>query len=204
MTTEPNGMQGPAEGQPEDTSNLFADLPFDEQLVALRDELKESRRESSQSLDAAQRAQADLVNYRRRVDDERIELGKYSNSRLITKLLPVVEELDLAVSHAGGGTANNSWLEGVKLIQRKLSNLLESEGVTRIETVGAEFNPMEHEALGTVETTQYAPGYIAEAVRPGYRLQDRIIQPAQVIVAREPEDTDHPGESSESKEEKHG
>ena len=209
MTTEPNGMQDPvdgpaAEGQPEDTSSLFADLPIDEQLVALRNELKESRRESSQSLDAAQRAQAELVNYRRRVDDERIELGKYSNSRLITKLLPVVEELDLAVAHAGGGTANDSWLEGVKLIQRKLSNLLESEGVTRIETVGAEFNPVEHEALGTVETTQYAPGYIAEAVRPGYRLQDRIIQPAQVIVAREPENPAHSEKSRESKEKKHG
>jgi molecular chaperone GrpE len=179
-------------------------LPAEEQLVILREEVEEYRRETSQSLDAAQRAQADLVNYRRRADEERIALGKYSNTRLISKLLPVAEELDLAVTHAGGGTANDSWLEGIKLIQRKLSNLLESEGVTKIETVGAAFDPMEHEALGTVATNQHPPGHVAEAVRSGFRLHDRVIQPAQVIVAREPDETDQVNESSESKEIEHG
>lgn len=205
MTLESNEDHNPAdeylaEKRASDSNNL----PVEEQLVVLREEIEEYRRETSQSLDAAQRAQAELVNYRRRVDDERIALGKYSNTRLISKLLPVVEELDLAVTHAGDGAANNSWLEGIKLIQRKLSNLLESEGVTKIETVGAVFNPMEHEALGTVETTQHPPGHITEAVRSGYRLHDRVIQPAQVIVAREPEETDQTDESSESKEIEHG
>ena len=184
--------------------DLISDLSIDEQLVFLRDELEESRRETGQSMDAAQRAQAELVNFRRRTDEERIELGKYSTTRLISKLLPVAEELDLAVSHAVGGGAKDSWLEGVKLIQRKLSNLLESEGVTPIETVGAVFNPIEHEALGTVESSEHAPGYIAEAVRSGYRLHDRVIQPAQVIVARESQESDQVNESSESKENKHG
>ena len=180
-------------------SDLPSDLPIEEQLVNLREELEEYRREARQNLDAAQRAQAELVNYRRRTDEERINLGKYSNSRLITNLLPVAEELELAVTHGGDGETSSSWLEGVKLIQRKLTNLLASEGVTEIETVGIEFNPMEHEALGTVETTQHPPGYIVEAVRPGYRLHDRVIQPAQVMVAREPQNTDEFAESSESK-----
>ena len=187
-----------------DKVDLVSDLSIDEQLVVLRDELEESRREIGQSLNAAQRAQAELVNFRRRADEERIELGKYSNTRLISKLLPVAEELDLAVSHAVGGGAKDSWLEGVKLIQRKLSNLLESEGVTQIETVGTVFNPIEHEALGTVETSQHAPGHIAEEVRSGYRLRDRVIQPAQVIVARESQESDQAMESNESKENKHG
>ena len=205
MTLGSNEDQTPedeslAEQGPSDHNSL----PVEEQLVVLREELEEYRRETSQSLDAAQRAQAELVNYRRRADEERITLGKYANTRLISKLLPVVEELDLAVTHAGGGATNNSWLEGVKLIQRKLSNLLESEGVTKIDTVGAVFNPVEHEALGTVETTQHPPGHIAEALRSGYRLHDRVIQPAQVIVAREPEERDQADESSESKEIEHG
>ena len=208
MTLESNGEtnenQKPEEessGREEtnDYGNLSSDLSIEEQLVNLREELEEYRREASQNLDAAQRAQADLVNYRRRTDEERISLGKYSNSRLITNLLPVVEELDLAVNHAEDGAANSSWLAGVKLIQRKLANLMASEGVTEIETVGIEFNPTEHEALGTVETTQHPPGYIIEAVRPGYRLHDRVIQPAQVMVAREPQNTDEIAESSESK-----
>ena len=153
----------------------------------LRDALDASRKELDQSLDAAQRTQADLVNYKRRTDDERIEHGKYSNSRLIGKILPVMEELDLAVSHAGEGGPNDSWLEGVKLIQRKLSNLLQSEGVQEIETVGILFNPVEHEALGTEPTAEYPPGYITQAIRPGFRLYDRVVQPAQVMVAREPD-----------------
>ena len=203
MIMESNDTQDPmdepvADEGASDKSDRLSDLSIDKQVAALRNELEESRRETSQSLDAAQRAQAELVNYRRRADEERIELGKYSNTRLISKLLPVAEELDLAVSHGGG--ANDSWLEGVKLIQRKLSNLLESEGVTQIETEGAVFNPVEHESLGTVETNEHPPGYIAEAVRSGYRLRDRVIQPAQVIVAREPEVKDQADESSESKE----
>jgi len=162
-------------------------LTVEEQVMFLRNALESSRSELDQSLGAAQRAQAELVNYKRRTDDERIELGKYSNSRLISRILPVMEELDLAVTHAGDNGPNDSWLEGVKLIQRKLSNVLQTEGVQEIETVGLAFNPVEHEALGTEPTAEYPPGYITMAVRPGYRLHDRVIQPAQVMVAREPE-----------------
>ena len=191
MKKEPNDVQGHDSEPPAgEEAGEERGLSLTDQLAALRDELEESRREASQNLDAAQRAQADLVNYRRRADEERISLGKYSTTRLIAKVLPVMEELDLAVAHAEQGGPTASWLEGVKLIQRKLLHLLESEGVTEIETVGVEFNPVEHEALGTVETAQYPPGCVTEAVRPGYRLHDRVIQPAQVMVAREPENRD--------------
>ena len=205
MTTEPNDEQ--AQEKPslnEDGSGELSHLSIEDQVTALQDLLQESQREASQSRDAAQRVQAELVNFRRRTDGERIDLGKYANSRLISKLLPVLEELDLAMSHGETGSTNDSWLEGVKLIQRKLHNLLQSEGVTEIETVGAEFNPMEHEALGTVETAEHPSGYVAEVVRAGYRLHDRVIQPAQVMVAREPAKPDPTEEFSESKEIEHG
>ena len=151
-------------------------------------------------IDPETKPQADLVNHRRRADEERTTLSKYANSRLIAKLLPVREELDLAVSHAGDGGPNSSWLEGVKLIQRKLASLLQSEGVTEIEAVGTMFNPVEHEALGTEQTTEHPSGYVTEAVRPGYRLHDRIIQPAQVMVAREVDPAIGSNESSKSEE----
>ena len=92
--------------------------------------------------------------------------------------------MDLAISHSGKAGAADSWLEGIKLIQRKLLSLLESEGVELIEGVGDSFHPIEHEALGTDESTEYPAGHIIEVVRSGYRLQDRVIQPAQVIVSR--------------------
>ena len=193
MTTDSNELsldrdQPSADEESSPGREMPSGLTIEEQVEFLRDALDASRKELEQSLDAAQRAQAGLVNYKRRTDDERIEQGKYANSRLISKILPVMEELDLAMTHAGESGTNDSWLEGVKLIQRKLSSLLQSEGVAEIETVGNPFNPVEHEALGTEPTADYPPGHITKALRPGYRLYDRVIQPAQVMVARELED----------------
>ena len=75
---------------------------------------------------------------------------------------------------------------------------MQSEGVTEIEAVGTMFNPVEHEALGTEQTTEHPSGYVTEAVRPGYRLHDRVIQPAQVMVAVEPETSKNDKDSHES------
>ena len=185
MTNTNEEWQIPAE-EPEVTqaADQYRHLPLEEQVTALLGDLEGAQREARQNLDLAQRAQADLANFRRRTDEERISSAKYSNGRLITKLLPVKEDLDLALTHADEGGPSASWLEGVKLIQRKLLNLLESEDVALIEAEGAIFNPLEHEALGTEETTIHPPGHIIKVVRAGYRLHDRVIQPAQVIVAR--------------------
>ena len=163
----------------------YQHLSPEEQVAALSSDLGEARKEIDQSRDVAQRAQADLVNYRKRADDERISLQQYSNSRLITKLLPVYDELGLAMAHADRSEAANPWVEGVKLIQRKVYNLLESEGVSKIEAMGAPFDPSEHEAVGTQESPDYPPGHVVEVLRNGYRLHDRVIQAAQVVVARE-------------------
>ena len=178
----------------------FAELSWETQVEALKQALQDGWNQAAQNLDLAQRAQAETANQRRRSDEERISQSKYANGRLLTKLLPVVEELDLAISHAGHNDADispgeesagqdthdngSSWIEGVRLIQRKLMALLESEGVTQIDPVGVVFNPMEHEALGTDESSEYPSGHVIQAVRNGYRLHDRIIQPAQVIVAK--------------------
>ena len=180
---ENSGWQLPPQ-DPEATTVDYTQLPLEDQVPALEKYLEVAQLEASQNLDLAQRAQADLVNYKRRADEERISLSKFSNSRIITKLLPVKEELDLAITHSGTAGAVDSWLEGIKLIQRKLLTLLESEGVELIEGVGDMFNPVEHEALGTDESTEIPAGHIIEVVRFGYRLQDRVIQPAQVIVSR--------------------
>jgi molecular chaperone GrpE len=182
-------------------STAFAELPLSEQVDLLKGALQDASHQVAQNVDLAQRAQADMANFRRRTDEERIAQGKYSASRVIAKLLPVVEELDLAMNHADSNdsddlgektsrrdaqTSESAWFQGVRLIQRKLLALLESEGVTAIDSVGVAFNPLEHEALGTDESTEFPPGHVIQAVRKGYRLHDRIIQPAQVIVATEP------------------
>jgi molecular chaperone GrpE len=204
MTSEANGdeMVEAATGTGL-ASSTYTHLPLEEQVLALLGDLEQAQLEASQNLDQAQRAQAELVNQRRRADDERVAQGKYLNSRLITKLLPVSGELDLAIAHADGRGAESAWLEGIKLIQRNLLNLLESEGVSTIEALQAMFNPLEHEALGTEESTEIPPGYITQVLRLGYRLHDRVIQPAQVIVSRESPAADPADQTTETEETEH-
>ena len=168
-------------------------LPLDEQVSRLKSDLETAQQEAANNLDASLRAQAEMANFRRRTDEDRINNAKYSNSRLISNILPVLEELDLAISHTESSAENNvnsngQLLEGIKLIQRKLTGVLESEGVVAIEAVGLMFNPLEHEAVGTEETTEIDAGYVTEILRPGFRLHDRIIRPAQVMVAMAPKD----------------
>ena len=136
-----------------------------------------------------QRVQADFVNYKRRNDEDRLEQQKYANSRLILKLLPVLDDFNLAIEHASKSEADASWLEGIKLIQRKLSTLFESENVVRVEAEGKTFDPFEHEAMAYKESSSHIEGVVLEVVRDGYKLHDRVIRPAVVILAKEPGST---------------
>ena len=193
---ENTGEQPESQGLEQELEELLAQasvdldsLPLDEQVSLLKSRLEQAEQEAANNLDTAQRAQAEMVNFRRRTDEDRIANSKYANSRLISNVLPVLEELELAVTHAesNSGGVSDSLLEGIKLIQRKLTGVLESEGVASIEAVGFMFNPLEHEALGTEETSEVEPGYITQIIRPGFRLHDRVISPAQVMVARAPQ-----------------
>ena len=185
MTTEPNEfIDGNGAGTAEEP-DCWRQWPLEDQVAHLAESLRQAQQEAAHNLDATQRAQAEMANFRRRTDEERIANARFSNGRLITKFLPAMEDLDLAIGHAN---ADDPWVEGVKLIQRKLNAVLESEGVTPIEAQGVMFNPLEHEALGTEDSSDHPPGYITQTLRPGYRLHDRVIRPAQVMVARAPQD----------------
>ena len=131
-----------------------------------------------------QRMQADFVNYRRRVEGDREQQQSHANSRLMLKLFPVMDEFGLAIDHAAQSDADGPWLEGVRLIQRKLTALLESESVTRIEAEGVPFDPFEHEALSYQESASHPDGQVMTVVRDGYKMHGRVIRPALVILAK--------------------
>ena len=187
---------------------IGAPLSIEEQVDALNAEIEELGIEKSQMKDALQRAQADLINYKRRSEEERGDQQMYSNSRLILKLLPVLDEFTLAINHARtsqpepaeGPAADASWLEGIGLIHRKLASLLESENVVRIQVEGKEFDPLEHEAIAYQESAEHQEGQILTVVRDGYKLHGRIIRPALVIVAKKPEN-DQGDSNQQTKEE---
>ncbi len=163
-------------------------LTPEQEAAMLRMALAEANEEIARQSDAVQRGHADLANARRRHDEERLTIQRQANSRLLVGLLPIVDELDLAVNHLQSGDtvstdgASDSWTEGVRLIQRKLAAFLESQGVARIECLGEPFNPELHEAVGMAQVDDAASGSIVEVLRQGYRLHDRVVQVAQVVV----------------------
>ncbi len=163
-------------------------LTPEQEAAMLRMALAEANEEIARQADAVQRGHADLANARRRYDEERLNFQRQANSRLLVGLLPIVDELDLAVNHLESGdtastdNASDSWTEGVRLIQRKLAAFLESQGVARIECLGEPFNPELHEAVGMAQVGDAESGSIVEVLRQGYRLHDRVVQVAQVVV----------------------
>ena len=185
----------PAHGHPDPDPSIDAiespPMTPEQEASMLRAALAEANEEIARQLDAVQRGLADLANLRRRNDEERRTVQEHANSRLLVHLLPIVDELDLAINHLqyepdaddkDGSTVAESWAEGVRLIQRKLAAFLESEGVTRIDSLGETFNPELHEAVGIAQVGDAESGSIVEVLRQGYRLRNRVVQAAQVVV----------------------
>ena len=177
-----------APAPPQEEADDGPPLTPEQEAAMLRMALAEANEEIARQADAVQRGHADLANARRRHDEERLNIQRQANSRLLVGLLPIVDELDLAVNHLKSGPTaptaetSDSWTEGVRLIQRKLAAFLESQGVARMECLGEPFNPELHEAVGMAQVGDAASGSIVEVLRQGYRLHDRVVQVAQVVV----------------------
>ena len=151
------------------------------------DPVEDIERDRDQFKALAQRAQADLVNYRRRVDDERQELQRNANASLLTKFLGVVDDFERAIDMLPGDAASAGWEEGLLLVKRNLESLLESEGVSKIDAAGKQFDPWEHEAVHYIESSDKEDGTIVQVFRDGYRLHDRVLRASQVIVSKAPD-----------------
>ncbi len=153
-------------------------------LESLQAELEEADRERSQFRALAQRAQADLVNFRRRAEEEREEVYRSTAARLIIKLLAVLDDLERALDHIPASAEEVNWLEGIRVIERNLRSMLEAEGVTRIEANGKTFDPWEHEAVFAVSEPSKQEGTVVTVIRPGYKLHGKVLRTAQVAVAQ--------------------
>ena len=171
----------------EESAEVSEPASLEEQVMSLNARLEKANLETTEMQAMLQRVQADFVNYKRRSEQEREEIQRFFNAGLIVRLLPVLDELGMALGQAPTGSPNDAWTEGVRLINRKLQSVLESEGVSPIEANGKVFNPMEHEALGFRESAEQEDGEVVEVVRPGYTLKGKVLRPAQVIVAKAPE-----------------
>ena len=167
------------EGQ-ESGDEARGELSVDE----LQARLEEVERERSQFRGMAQRAQADLMNYRQRVEKEREDAHRNMVERGMRNLLPIIDDLSLAIQHTPHNTEEAPWFEGVRLIERRLHALLELEGVTEMDAEGQPFDPWQHEALFMIDTLDDEPGIVVDVIRPGYKIQDRVLRTAQVSVTQ--------------------
>ncbi|WP_160034078.1 nucleotide exchange factor GrpE [Paenibacillus sp. An7] len=129
------------------------------------------------------RTQADFDNFRRRTQKEKEDLAKYATTKLITELVPVIDNFERAMSTADSNTDTDSLIKGVNMIFRQLEGVLGAEGLTVMNTVGQPFNPEFHQAIMQVESDEYEEGIVVEEVQKGYMIKDRVLRPAMVKVS---------------------
>jgi molecular chaperone GrpE len=159
---------------------LTPDTPS--RISQLEEALEHEKERSEDLLRRLQYLQADFENYRKRVEKEIGDVKKFSNERLLSDLLTVKDELDLAFAKARETKQNPVLLEGVGMVQKRLQNILSKEGVERVPGAGSMFNPDYHEAALRVVSDE-EEGTVVEEVRAGYMLKGRVLRPSIVKVA---------------------
>lgn len=132
-----------------------------------------------------QRVAADFANYRRRNDSERAEFARFAKSELIAKLLEVLDGFHRALETVPADLRHEPWVEGIWLVERKLRDILASEGLEEVGSRGKPFDPHVHEAIAHVDSSE-PEGTVVDEVRKAYKLHDRILRPALVTVAKGP------------------
>jgi molecular chaperone GrpE len=157
-------------------SDLEVDLDKAQKLA------EEEKRKSEEHLTRLRYLQADFENYRKRVDREMREVEDLSTSGLMKKLLPVLDDLDLAVATAET-SADEGMLEGVSMVRKNLTSVLQSEGLKSIDAVGKPFDPALHEAVERVDgTKKRKEDTVAEDMRKGYIFKNKVLRPSMVKV----------------------
>jgi len=150
------------------------------------EQLKKLLAEKQELTDTLVRRQADFDNYRKRVEKEKHHERHRGVESLVEHVLPVLDAFDRALA-GHDDPANAEYRKGFELIRRQLWDALAKQGVTRIESVGKQFNPHFHHAIERVETSEHADGVVIDELQPGYLFHERVLRPAMVRVATAPE-----------------
>jgi len=152
-----------------------------EDVESLKRALAEEKAKAGDYLNNWQRSQADFINYKKRIEQERNETVKFANATLILDLLAALDDLERALDNVTPKLAGFTWVDGIGLIYRKLQAILEGHGLTEIEALGQPFDPNLHEAALYGEGEE---GKVIEELQKGYKLHDRVLRPAMVKVGK--------------------
>ena len=182
--------QGAEEGQTSEVEPVGAEGAEIEDVEALKQLLAEEKARAEGYLANWQRAQADFVNYKRRTEQEKEQISKFAIAPLMLSLSSVLNDLERAFAAIPPRLAKLDWVNGIKLIARKLQTSLEAQGLSQIKALGEPFDPYLHEA---VRQDKGKEGIVTEEIQKGYILRDRVIRPTMVVVGN--------GEEEEAKKE---
>ena len=171
---------GDAEADAEALDEIDAEVEED----AIAADLAKARAEAESYLDDLRRLQADFDNYRKRTLREQTARAASASQALVTRLLPVLDNFELAVSAAEQSRDFDRMLKGVEMVFGELRLALEGEGLVKIEAEGKPFDPERHEAVIAVEEEDTEPGMVVDIVRAGYELRGKVLRPAMVKVAK--------------------
>lgn len=155
-----------------------------EEYDALQNELKKAQEKSCEYFDGWQRERADFNNYKKRIDRDAVVNQQNALVSVVKKYLVILDDLDRALRTRPTHGEEAAWSDGVDLIYRKLSTLLEQEGIRRMEAEKEKFDPSRHEAIIQEDDPEHESGQIIEVIQQGYLLGDRVIRPALVRVAK--------------------
>jgi len=174
MTDNPRKHEPPPETEPPSAQAEPVEASLEEQLARARED-------AQKYLGNWQRAEADFQNYKKRVDQERSENRRFASAALVMNILPILDDLERALMSVDAHLAGLTWLDGVRLIYRKLQLILENAGVSAIEVEGQQFDPRYHEAVMHADGPE---GLVLAEVQRGYKLHDRVLRPAMVVVGK--------------------
>lgn len=168
-----------------------------EQSPNLEEQLEAEKKRSVEYLTRLKYLQADFENLKKRSDRQMAEAKNYYTERLVIELLEVVDELELALKTAQSADSAQLLIEGVQMTLKKLRKVLEQEGVSPIDCTGKTFDPSRHNAIATIERDDVKECVVAEEVRKGYIMKDKVIRPSIVKVAVNPSKSQKENEKNE-------
>ncbi|MCY1040091.1 nucleotide exchange factor GrpE [Corallococcus sp. bb12-1] len=172
----------------QEVESLRAQLDFSQAKAReTLERLKEAHERAKDFQERALRAAADLENYRKRAQKEKEDVQKFGAEKLLKDLLPVMDNMDRALDAASKSTDFDSFQKGVAMTRKSFEDALSRHGVKGFSAKGQPFDPRLHEAIQQVETADVASGHVVYEVARGFHLNDRLVRPAMVVVARAPE-----------------
>ncbi len=179
------GPQEPENNEEKEVSKRKTFVPIVE-VARLEKALEEERKKSEEYLTRLKYLQADFENLQKRTKKEIEETVKYSNEDLIVSLLPILDDLERALNAGKSSDNKDAVIGGLELILKETQNVLFQKGLSEIDSIGKKFDPTRHEAIGFISSPDHEDNTVIREFRRGYMLNNKVIRPSMVEVARKP------------------